>query len=102
VFVAYYKTDNLKTIKFKNNRFQDHCCSLCGFAQYRLFLDVKHTTERTRKLKALLCHIVENRAYLELAMPVQYELRRLFHLMNIQTHRSSTQKALFLGACLNS
>jgi len=29
------------------------------------------------------------------AMPVQYELRRLFHLMNIQTHRNSTQKALF-------
>ena len=37
-----------------------------------------------------------------LAMPVQYELRRLFHLMNIQTHRNSTQKALFLGAYFNS
>jgi len=24
------------------------------------------------------------------AMPVQYELRRVFHLMNIQTHRNST------------
>jgi len=35
------------------------------------------------------------------AMPVQYELRRLFHLMNIQTHRDSTQKALFLGAYFN-
>jgi len=29
------------------------------------------------------------------AMPVQHELRRLFHVMNIQTHRNSTQKALF-------
>jgi len=37
-----------------------------------------------------------------LAMPVQYELRRLFYLMNIQTHRNSTQKALFLGAYFNS
>jgi len=37
-----------------------------------------------------------------LAMPVQHELCRLFHLMNIQTHRISTQKALFLGAYLNS
>jgi len=32
------------------------------------------------------------------AMPIQYELRRLFHLMNIQTHRNSTPKALILGA----
>jgi len=38
----------------------------------------------------------------KIAMPVQYELRRLFHLMNIQTHRNSTQKALFLGAYFNS
>jgi len=37
-----------------------------------------------------------------LAMPVQYELRRLFHLINIQTHRNSTQKARFLGAYFNS
>jgi len=36
------------------------------------------------------------------AMPVQYELRHLFHLMNIQTHRNSTQKALFLGEYFNS
>jgi len=36
------------------------------------------------------------------AMPVQYELRRLFHLMNIQTHRNSTHKALILGAYFNS
>jgi len=40
--------------------------------------------------------------YLQLAMPVQYELRRMFHLMNIQTHRNSTQKALILGAYCNS
>jgi len=39
---------------------------------------------------------------LAVAMPVQYELRRLFHLMNIQTHRNSTQKALFLGAYFDS
>jgi len=39
---------------------------------------------------------------LDIAMPVQYELRRLFHLMNIQTHRNSTQKALILGAYFNS
>ena len=38
----------------------------------------------------------------KIAMPVQYELRRLFHLMNIQTHRNLTQKALFLGAYFNS
>ena len=36
------------------------------------------------------------------AMPIQYTLRRLFHLMNIQTHRNSTQKALILGAYFNS
>ena len=35
-------------------------------------------------------------------MPIQYELRRLFHFMNIQTHRNSTQKALILGAYFNS
>jgi len=29
-----------------------------------------------------------------LAMPIQYELRRLLYLMNIQTHRNSTQKVL--------
>ena len=39
---------------------------------------------------------------LSVAMPVQHELRRLFHLMNIQTHQNSTQKALFLGAYFNS
>jgi len=38
----------------------------------------------------------------KVAMPVQYELRRLFHLMNIQMHQNSTQKALFLGAYFNS
>jgi len=38
----------------------------------------------------------------KVAMPVQYELRRLFHLMNIQKHRNSTQKALILGAYFNS
>jgi len=37
-----------------------------------------------------------------LAMPVQYELRRLFHLMNIQMHRNLTQKELILGAYFNS
>jgi len=31
-------------------------------------------------------------------MPIQIELRRLFHLMNIKTHRNLTQKALILGA----
>jgi len=39
---------------------------------------------------------------LKVAMPVQYELRRLFHLMNIRTHRNSTKKTLFLGAYFNS
>jgi len=32
------------------------------------------------------------------AMQIQYELRRLFYLMNIQTHQNSTPKALLLGA----
>jgi len=35
---------------------------------------------------------------LSVAMPIQYELCRLFYLMNIQTHRNSTSKALILGA----
>jgi len=36
------------------------------------------------------------------AMPNQYELRRLFYLMNIQTHRNSTPNTLILGAFFNS
>ena len=63
----------------------------------------------------LLCTSVNNRVQqlvqserlrmvfpLQLATPAQYELRRLFHLMNIQTHRNVTQKALFLDAYFNS
>jgi len=40
--------------------------------------------------------------FLVVAMSIKYELRRLFHLMNIQTHRNSTPKALILGAYFNS
>ena len=58
--------------------------------QYRICLQVNRIQ--------LFIHI----GCLKIAMPVQYELRRLFHLMNIQTHRNSTQKALFLGAYFNS
>ena len=41
----------------------------------------------------ILIFMIKNGHYV--AMPVQYELRRLFHLMNIQMHRNSTQKVLF-------
>jgi len=49
-----------------------------------------------------LSHIFQFSYQLPVAMPIQYELRRLFHLMNIQTYRNSTQKALILGAYFNS
>jgi len=34
-------------------------------------------------------------------MLIQYELRRLFYLMNIHMRRNSTPKALILGAFFN-
>jgi len=39
---------------------------------------------------------------IKLAMPIQYELRRLFYLMNIQAHRNAIPNALILGAFFNS
>ena len=79
--------------------------------------DLKFNLHKQKSLVILLCShflsetlkLINNKSWLNrigfllrVAMPVQYELRRLFHLMNIQTHRYSTQKALFLCAYFNS
>jgi len=56
------------------------------------------TPQQEDNLTSTTKEITKQDATLIVAMPVQFELRRLFHLMNIQTHRISTQKALFLGA----
>jgi len=58
----------------------------------------KHLYGNVKMIKMIrLCAI-----YVYIAMPIQYELRRLFHLMNIQTHQNASPKSLILGAYFNS
>jgi len=62
----------------------------------------RHDCFRLRKHPSSYSHWIWIDFKLKLAMPIQCELRRLFHLMNFQTHRNSTPKALILSAYYNS